>query len=380
MSEETAGEKTFAPSAKRKSDAAKSGDVLRSKELATAFAILIGATWLKFAGPWVLDSMGEAVRAGFTWDHATLDHFDAGPLLVSVLWVALPPILLLGCLIIAGSLISQMGFGSGRWVAGNMLPKASRLNPASGLKRMFGATGWIELGKGIAKVVVMGTIAWFWANGHIKGLLLMGRGSLHGQLTYGWDAIISLMFWLSGGLMLIAMVDFPVQFIRRMMRLKMSHQDMRDEAKEQEGAPEKKQAIRQRQRELAMAGVAQAMRKAQFVVTNPTHFSVALSYDPEQAAAPVVLAKGRGEKALAMRELAAELDLPVLEYPALARSLYYTTRERQVIREELYVAVASVLAFVFSLKRGERLSRPQIEVPVLMRFDADGRLDPKATT
>jgi flagellar biosynthetic protein FlhB len=122
------------------------------------------------------------------------------------------------------------------------------------------------------------------------------------------------------------------------------------------------------------------MRKAQFVVTNPTHFSVALSYDPLQAAAPVVLAKGRGEKALAMRELAAELDLPVLEYPALARSLYYTTRERQVIREELYVAVASVLAFVFSLKRGERLARPQIDVPVLLRFDADGRLDPKATT
>jgi len=380
MSEETAGEKTFAPSAKRKEQAAKNGDVLRSKELATAFAIVIGAAWLKFAGPWVLDSMGKSVRAGFTWDHATLDHFDAGPLLVSLLWVSLPPILLLGSLIIVGSLISQMGFGQGRWVAGNMVPKASRLNPASGLKRMFGPTGWIEMGKGIAKVAVMGTITWVWANGHIKGLLLMGRGSLHSQLSYGWDAIISLMFALSGGLVLIALVDFPVQFIRRMTRLKMSHQDMRDEAKEQEGSPEKKQAIRQRQREIAMAGVAQAMRKAQFVVTNPTHFSVALSYDPTQAAAPIVLAKGRGDKALAMRELAAELDLPVLEYPALARSLYYTTRERQVIREELYVAVASVLAFVFSLKRGERLARPQVEVPLLMRFDADGRLDPKATT
>jgi flagellar biosynthetic protein FlhB len=120
------------------------------------------------------------------------------------------------------------------------------------------------------------------------------------------------------------------------------------------------------------------MRKAQFVVTNPTHFSVALSYDPTEAAAPVVLAKGAGEKALAMRELAAELDLPVLEYPALARSLYYTTRERQMIREELYVAVASVLAFVFSLKRGERPARPQVDVPVLLRFDTEGRLDPRA--
>ena len=377
---ETAGEKTFAPSAKRKQEAAKNGDVLRSKELGTALAILTGAGWLKFAGPWVFESMGNSVRAGFTWNRATLEHFDAGPILISLLWMALPPVLLLGGLIILGALVSQMGFGEGRWVGANMLPKASRLNPASGLKRMFGPNGWIEMGKGIAKVTVMGAITWYWANGHIESLILLGRGSLHGQLSYGWEAIISLMWALSAGLVLIALVDFPIQFIRRMTRMKMSLQELRDEAKEQEGAPEKKQAIRQRQREIAMAGVAQAMRKAQFVVTNPTHFSVALSYDPAQAAAPIVLAKGRGEKALAMRELAAEFDLPVLEYPALARSLYYTTRERQVIREELYVAVASVLAFVFSLKRGERLARPQIDVPVLMRFDADGRLDPKAAT
>jgi flagellar biosynthesis protein FlhB len=380
MSEETAGEKTFAPSAKRKEAAAKNGDVLRSKELATALSVLIGAGWLKFAGPWVFESMASSVRTGFTWDRGTLEHFDAGPILLSLMWVGLPPIFVLGGLIIASSLVSQMGFGSGRWVGSNMMPKASRLNPMSGLARMFGPNGWIEMGKGIAKVTVMGGITWYWASDHIEGLILLGRGTLHSQLTYGWDAIISLMWALSAGLVLIALVDFPIQFIRRMMRMRMSLQELRDEAKDAEGAPEKKQAIRQRQREIAMASVAQAMRKAQFVVTNPTHFSVALSYDPTEAAAPVVLAKGRGEKALAMRELAAELDLPVLEYPALARSLYYTTRERQVIREELYVAVASVLAFVFSLKRGAPLARPQIDVPVLMRFDADGRLDPKATT
>ena len=124
-----------------------------------------------------------------------------------------------------------------------------------------------------------------------------------------------------------------------------------------------------------MGGVAHAMREAQFVITNPTHFAVAMSYDPLKASAPVVLAKGRGEKALAMRQLAAELRVPCLEYPALARSVYYTTRERQVIREELYAAVASVLAFVFSLKRGESLPAPQIDVPVALRFDAEGRLE-----
>jgi flagellar biosynthetic protein FlhB len=214
--------------------------------------------------------------------------------------------------------------------------------------------------------------------GNVVTLLGLGRGNMADQLAYGWSTVTSLLFALGAGLVLIALVDFPIQWLRRMMRLKMSHQELRDEAKEAEGAPEKKQAIRQRQREIARGSIANSMRQAQFVVTNPTHFAVAMIYDPEQASAPIVLAKGRGEKALAMKELAAELELPVLEYPALARAIYYTTRERQVIREELYVAVASVLAFVFSLKRGERPARPQIDVPVTLRFDTEGRLDPRA--
>lgn len=377
---ESSGEKSFAPSAKRKQDAAKKGDVLRSKELATAAAMLIGAAWLKFAGPWLLENLGNALRASFVWDRGMIDQFSPGRILLSLMGLALPPVLLLGALVMTSSLVSQLGFGEGRWVGANLAPKASRINPASGLKRMFGPNGLIEMGKGLLKVSLMAAIAWFWARGHLEGLIRLGRGNLHGQLAYGWDAIISLLFALAGGLVVIALFDFPIQWVRRMMRLKMTLQEMRDEAKEQEGAPEKKNAIRQRQRQLAMGGVAQAMRKAQFVVTNPTHFSVALSYDPDEAAAPVVVAKGRGEKALAMRELAAELALPVLEYPALARSLYYTTRERQMIREELYVAVASVLAFVFSLKRGEHPARPQVDVPVTVRFDTEGRLDPKATT
>ena len=114
------------------------------------------------------------------------------------------------------------------------------------------------------------------------------------------------------------------------------------------------------------------------MLTNPSHFAVAMAYDPLKASAPIVVAKGRGEKALAMRELAAELALPTLEYPALARSVYFTTRENQVIREELYGAIAGVLAFVFSLKRGERPTTPAIEVPIALRFDTEGRLDPAA--
>src|SRR5690606_25115470 len=180
----------------------------------------------------------------------------------------------------------------------------------------------------------------------------------------------------SAGLVLIALIDVPIQWVRRNQRLKMSHQEMRDENKEAEGSPEARAHRRQRQRDIAAGSVANAMRQAQFVLTNPTHFAVAMIYDPDKAAAPLVLAKGRGDKAQAMKELAREYGVPMLEFPQLARSVYFTTRENQTIREELYSAIAAVLAFVLSLKRGETPPRPLIEVPVELRFDADGRLDP----
>ncbi len=372
---ESAGEKTFAPSEKRLREAVKNGDVLRSQDLGTAVAILIGAAWLRFAGPWMLRVMSETLRAGFIWSRADLDDFSPGRLMLGIGALVLPPVLVLGGAVILGALASQLGAGGGAFIGGNLAPKASRLNPLNGLKRMFGAQGAIEIGKGLLKVALLGSLVYAWSRGRLAEMTQLGRGDLSAQLGYAWASLSSLLFYLAAGLVVIALVDFPVQWVRRFMRLRMSHQELRDEHKEAEGSPEKKQAIRQRQRQIAMGGVAQAMREAQFVITNPTHFSVAIAYDPAIAPAPVVLAKGRGEKALAMRELAAEYAVPVLEYPALARSIYYTTRERQVIREELYAAVAGVLAFVFSLKRGERPQRPVIDVPVALRFDAEGRLD-----
>lgn len=376
---EQAGEKTFAPTTKRKQDAAKKGDVLRSKEIGTAGAILVGAVWLLAAGPWMLESLSDSLRAGFVWHRGAIDDFAPGKMLLLALVATMPPVLVLGFAVIATSIATQLGFGDGRWVGQNLAPKGSRLNPLSGLKRMFGPTGWIEMGKGLLKLILLGSIAVFWGYGRVEELARLGSGNLSAQLAYGWDAIITLLFALAAGLLIIAMIDWPVQFIRRLTRLKMTHQEMRDEHKDAEGSPERKAAMRDRQRQMAMGALAPAMREAQFVITNPTHFSVALAYDPAKASAPIVLAKGRGEKALAMRELAAEFELPVLEFPALARSVYFTTRERQMIREELYVAVAAVLAFVFSLKRGEKPATPQIDVPITLRFDADGRLDPTAS-
>lgn len=375
MSEDS-GEKSFDPTEKRVRDATQKGDVLRSRELATAGATLIAAAWLLLAGPWMLRLLVETVRSSLTWDRATIVDFEPGKMLFAATLAVLPPIAILGVGVILVSVASQLGFGEGRWVASNLAPKASRLNPMSGLGRMFGANGWIEMGKGIAKVALLGTIAYSWGKDHIGALSHLGRGELFEQLAYGWHEIVMLLFTLSGGLVIIAFIDFPVQWLRRKNRLMMSMQEMRDEHKEMEGSPENKAAQRDRQRKIAMGGMIPAVKEAQFILTNPTHFSVALTYNPEQGSAPIVLAKGRGDKALAMRELAAEYKVPILEYPALARSVYYTTRERQMIREELYVAVAAILAFVFAIKRGEHPTRPDVSVPLTLRFDTEGQLDP----
>ncbi|MBO9516520.1 MAG: EscU/YscU/HrcU family type III secretion system export apparatus switch protein [Porphyrobacter sp.] len=371
---ESAGEKSFAPTEKRRRDAATKGDVLRSRELSTAAVMLFGAAWLAFAGPWLLGDLAEALRGGLTFDRDAIDNFSVGSTLISLMLSMLLPLASLAVPIMLLTVASQLGFSDGRWVGSNLAFKGSRINPLSGLKRMFGLNGLIEMGKGLLKIALLGAIAFYWGSSWLETIAGMGKGNLSQQLSAGWGALISLLFALAAGLVAIALIDVPIQWVRRMQRLKMSHQEMRDENKEAEGSPEAKAMRRQRQREIAMGGVAPAMRDAQFVLTNPTHFSVAMTYDPDKASAPIVLAKGRGEKAMAMRELAREMGVPMIELPQLARSVYFTTRENQTIREELYGALASVLAFVYSLKRGEQPSLPTVDVPLELRFDADGLL------
>ena len=373
MAEETAGEKTFAPTAKRRADAAKKGDVLRSKELATLAATGTGALALLALGPWLAESMVATARAGFRFDRAALDGFAPGAALADAALAVLPPVLALGLVVALVTTVSQLLPGDGRFVPGNAGFKASRINPVSGIKRILGWQGLIELGKGFAKLALLGGIAWFWAAAHLPALLVLGRSPLEAQVGLAAQAITSLVGALLAGLVVIAAIDYPLQRFQRDKRLKMSLQELREETKEAEGSPEMKGARRQRQRDLARGGVAKAMKDAQFVIVNPLHFAVALTYDPALAPAPVVLAKGRGDTALAMREIAGEQGLPLLEYPQLARAVYFTTQPNQMVREELYVAIAALVAFVMALKRGQHPRRPVVEVPAELRFDGDGR-------
>ncbi|QUL36904.1 flagellar biosynthesis protein FlhB [Erythrobacter sp. JK5] len=373
MSEESAGEKTFEPTDKRKRDAAQKGDVLRSKEVGTAAAIATGGAVLLSAGPWLFDSLTRVAHASLRFDHGTLETFAPNALFAFAAEALLPPIFAIGIAVIAITAGSQLLLGEGRWVPENLGFKGKRINPLSGLKRIFGIQGLIELGKSVLKLALLGGIAAYWALVNMPHLLGLGRSTLEAQVGYAWSTVVSLLGLLVLGLAVIALVDYPLQRFQRNKRLKMSHQDMRDEAKQTEGSPEVKMARRQRQRDLARGSIGKAMKDAQFVIVNPMHFAVALIYDPASAPAPVVLAKGRGETALAMRELAGEAGLPVLHYPQLARAVYFTTRANQMVREELYVAIAALVAFVLSLRRGEDPRMPIVEVPETLRFDADGK-------
>ncbi|MDT8280529.1 MAG: flagellar type III secretion system protein FlhB [Erythrobacter sp.] len=378
MAEETPGEKTFEPTHKRRADAAKNGDALRSREVATVAAVGTGGLALLGLGPWLNDSIGQVARAGFTFDRAALDGFAPGAVMGEAALALLPPVMAIGLVVAVITVASQLLLGEGRFNPGNAAFKGSRINPLSGLKRVFGVQGLIELGKGLLKLGLLGGIAWWWATGRLPGLLALGRSPLETQITLASEAISSLVGVLLVGLLVIAGIDYPLQIFQRNKRLKMSLQEIKDENKQSEGSPEMKSARRQRQRDLARGGVAKAMKDAQFVIVNPLHFAVALTYDPALAPAPVVLAKGRGETALAMREIAGEQGLPLLEYPQLARAVYFTTRSNQMVREELYVAIAALVAFVLALKRGQHPRRPVIEVPADLRFDGDGKVGKKA--
>ncbi|MEQ8411654.1 MAG: EscU/YscU/HrcU family type III secretion system export apparatus switch protein [Erythrobacter sp.] len=369
---ESAAEKTLEPTEKKKEEAARNGDVLRSRELTTAVGMATGAGVLALTAPLLADGLGRVAIAALHFDRGSLEAFRPELLAGLAARTMLPPILAIGAVTIVITIAVQVFTGQSGFNPGALAFKGGRINPLGGLKRIFGAQGLIELGKSLLKLALLGSIAWFWIAGNLAPVLGLGRGNLSAQLGYAQGAAAGLVAMLVGGLLAIAAIDYPLQVWQRNRRLRMSHQEMRDETKQSEGSPEMKSARRQRQRDLARGSIGTAMKDAQFVIVNPMHFAVALTYDPALAPAPVVLAKGRGETALAMREIAAEEGLPVLEYPALARAVYFTTQTRQMVREELYVAIAALVAFVMSLKRGEAPRRPRIEVPDDMLFDAEG--------
>jgi flagellar biosynthesis protein FlhB len=368
-------EKTHAASPKRKRDAAAKGDVTQSRDLATALVMLGGATWLALAGPWCVDRLRGVMRTGLMIRHADIDAFDPWSRVMALGGIAAGPVFALFGIGMLAVFAGPPLLGSFGFRASAFAPKPRKLNPLAGLSRMFGAQGVMELGKSMAKVTVLGGIGWWLIAGRLPMLMHLSAMEPDRAASAVGEHVVAVFIAATAGLVMIGMIDGPLQMIRRAARLRMTHQEAKQENRETEGSPETKQIARQRRHDILSSSARRAVGEATMVLTNPTHFAVALRYRPGIDAVPIVVARGRGDTALAIKALARDATVPTLEYPQLTRAIYFTARSGQPIASDLYIAVATILAFIFNLDRAMAggIGQPEITVPDAKRFDAAGQ-------
>lgn len=368
-------QRTEAATPKRRREAEEKGDLLQSRDLATALVMAAGALWLAIAGPATIGAIETMIADGLTFNASDIQDFRPGDAALRLVEAVALPVGLLFILTLLAAVASSAMLGSLGFRAQVFLPRPGKLNPAAGLKRMFGTQGLIELVKSIAKVALLGGVCvWIVSNDFSRIAGLAAADPRSGIAAFG-HSLVLVVAVLTAALGAIALFDVPAQLIQRLARLRMSKQEVKDEAKETEGSPELKAAVRRRQHEVLRGSARAAIAEATVVIANPVHFAVALRYRPGVDAVPLVVVRGRGATALAIRELAGEKEVPVLTYPELARAVYFTTRTGHPIREDLYVAVATVLAFVFNLDAvlASGGSQPDVEIPPAARFGPDGR-------
>ncbi|MGL6246830.1 flagellar biosynthesis protein FlhB [Pseudomonas sp.] len=353
MAESESGQdKTEDPTEKRKKDSRDKGEVARSKELSTLAIMLAGAGALLIFGGALAQDLMELMRMNFTLSREViLDQRNMGTFLMHSGLIALLSVQPVMITLVLAALIGPISLGGWLFSAGSMAPKFSRMNPGAGLKRMFSAKALIELLKALAKFFIVLFVALAVLSSDIDDLMRIAHEPLdmaiiHSLQVVGWSTL-----WMACGLIIIAAVDVPVQLWESHKKLLMTKQEVRDEHKDQEGRPEVKQRIRQLQREMSQRRMMAAIPEADVVITNPTHYAVALKYDPDKGSAPVLLAKGSDFLALKIREIAVANNVLLLESPALARSIYYSTELEQEIPGGLYLAVAQVLAYVYQIRQ-----------------------------
>ncbi|MEO6677169.1 MAG: flagellar biosynthesis protein FlhB [Pseudomonas sp.] len=353
MAESESGQdKTEDPTDKRKKDSRDKGEVARSKELNTLAIMLVGASALLIFGGALAQDMMELMRINFSlpreviMDEKSMTNYllHSGQI---GLW-AIQPIMIS---LVLAAIIGPISLGGWLFAFGSLAPKFSRMNPLSGLKRMFSTKALVELLKAFAKFTIVLFVALAVLSSDIDDLQRIAHEPLelaiiHSLQVVGWSTL-----WMACGLIIIAAVDVPVQLWESHKKLLMTKQEVRDEHKDQEGRPEVKQRIRQLQREMSQRRMMAAIPDADVVITNPTHYAVALKYDPEKGGAPMLLAKGSDFLALKIREIAVANEVLLLESPALARSIYYSTELDQEIPGGLYLAVAQVLAYVYQIRQ-----------------------------
>ncbi|MEX6503053.1 flagellar biosynthesis protein FlhB [Pseudomonas zhanjiangensis] len=373
---ESGADKSEEPTEKRLRESREKGQIARSRELNTLVVMLAGAGGLLASGGSLGNSLLEIMRGSFELSREAIMHEGTMAIwLIGSGKLALEAVMPLFVVLLIASIVGPIGLGGWLFSAEAMAPKFSRMNPLAGLKRMFSAKALVELLKALAKFVVILLVALAVLSFDRDDLLAIAHeplesAILHAAQVVGWSTL-----WMACGLILITAVDVPFQLWDNKQKLMMTKQEVRDEYKDSEGKPEVKSRIRQLQREMAERRMMQAVPEADVVITNPTHFAVALKYDPAKGSAPVLLAKGGDFTALKIREIAQEHSVMLLESPALARAVFYSTDLDQEIPAGLYLAVAQVLAYVYQIRqyqagKGKRPGPlPDLPIPPDLRRD-----------
>jgi len=366
-------EKTEPASQRRLEQAREEGDIPRSRELAACASLLAGGLLLWMMGSRLEGELSGMLREGLSFPrelafepYLLLEH--GGHLIGRVLWALLPFAAVLLAVVIGAPLL----VGGWLFSVKSFLPRFDRLDPIAGITRMFSTHALGELGKAVAKAVLLGVVGAMVVikqTDALVGMAVVPAGSGDSQLGHVMFVAFAAM---AGVLAVIAAIDVPWQRWQYAKKLMMTREEVRQEHKEQEGNPEIKARIRAQQRAMARRRMMAEVPKADVVVTNPTHYAVALKYSDEHDAAPVVLASGTDEIAAKIREIAGEHGIPLLEAPPLARALYRHTEPGDTIPERLYTAVAQVLAYVYQLRAGANPALPEnIEVPADMDIPAN---------
>lgn len=350
MAEESDLEKTEDPSPRRLEQAREEGQVPQSRELSTFLVTVTGAATLLLLGGWMGSRVSGLFRDGFAFDRrAAFDENAMLDMLERLLSGAMLTLMPLFFALLVAAVAAPMVLGGLVFAPKVLGFKFDRLNPLQGLGRMFSMHGLAEMIKAILKSLLVGGVAALvlWMNiDHLFDLMVepLESGMADFSETVAFAALLIVL-----SLGLLAAIDVPFQLWQYHKKLRMTKEEVRRESKEQEGDPMIKGRIRAMQREMARRRMMAEVPKADVVVTNPTHFSVALKYDASKMGAPMVVAKGRGELALKIREIATENDVPLLAAPPLARALYKHCELEQSIPAALYTAVAEVMAYVYQL-------------------------------
>lgn len=362
--EDTSQEKTEQPTAKRLADARREGQVAQSRELNTVLVLLTGGITVLLFGSMIANQvMAIAIRL-FTLERELA--FDTQLVMVTLVSSMTHALLILLPLFFAVTVAAISGQA---WVGGvNFSSKAlglklDKLDPVKGLKRIFSLKGLMELAKALAKfvLIIAGAVVIF---GVIYDRIVgLGLQPIETAIPTAVSLVVLVFILLSSLLILVALVDVPFQLWTHEKQLRMTKQQVKDEHKDTEGKPEVKSKIRQLQYLRAQQRMMEAVPTADVVVTNPTHYAIALKYDQKKMRAPKVIAKGTDLIALNIRNIASEHNIPLFAAPPLARALYFSTELDQEIPAGLYVAVARVLAYVYQVKNVARQGQKNPEKP-----------------